>query len=103
MKNLKKMILGFAAVALIVGGSAFTNANKRVAIRYYKVDPVNFPSASDPNGYEYYAADRCAPGGSLCSVEWELGSNPTPSTDGTPLPTTGVTIQTSTLQDGHFD
>ncbi|KLT67113.1 hypothetical protein [Pedobacter sp. BMA] len=95
--------MSFAAVALIVGSSAFTAKNKRAVIRYYKVDAINYPNASDPNGYQYFSGDRCENGGSLCSMEWDLGSNPSPTADGTPLPTTGVTQQSDTLEPGHFE
>lgn len=102
--NLKKVALSLLVVGLAISTQAFKSVSSRSVIKYYKVDIVNHPDADDPQGYAYYSdMDRCEPLGDLCSAEWDLGLNPTPTIDGTPLPTSGVTFQTGTVEAGRFD
>jgi hypothetical protein len=102
--NIKKIALSGLVACLVVGFSAFTSAEKQNIVRYYKVDLATYPDADDPEGYAYYAdMDRCDPIGDLCSAEWELGLNPIPTVDGTPLPTSGVTFQIGTVEAGKFE
>jgi hypothetical protein len=101
MKNFKQIALGLMVGAMAIGFSAFTNAKRDVKIiTYYKTIPTT--PASDPTSYKFYNGDRCLPSGVLCTAQWDIGSNPTPTVDGTALPASGVTFQVGTETDGHF-
>lgn len=100
MNNLKKATFGVLVAGIAFGFSAFTTIKKSSIVRYYKTD-LAYPAASNPNGYRYFSDDMCTPGTKLCSAEWDIGANPTPS-DYDPLPIIGVTFQTGTTQAGNF-
>lgn len=102
MNKTKKAAFGVLLAGLTFGFSAFTTLKKRVILVYYKTD-MSYPSANDPRGYKYYSGDRCETGGTLCSAQWNLGSNPSPTGDGQSLPLMGVTFQTGSEVTGHFD
>jgi len=102
MTNIKKTCFGLLLAGLAFGFSAFKNVQRSKILTYYKVNMPGYPSATDPRGYTYYSSNRCETNGNLCSAQWDIGSNPSPS-DGTPLPTTGVTFQTGSIMAGHFE
>ncbi|WP_316818800.1 hypothetical protein [Pedobacter nyackensis] len=101
MNNIKKGAIGVLAAVLALGAGLYSIKTQSV-FTYYKTD-MTYPSPNDPRGYKYYSEDMCLPGGTLCTANWELGSNPAPSTDGQSLPTTGVTFQSGTVTSGHFE
>ena len=101
MNRFKKATFGVLIAGLAFGFSAFTTIKKSTILIYYKTD-MTYPNANDPRGYTYYEGDWCVTGGSLCSAQWDIGSNSYPS-DGTPLPLTGVSFQTGTPRSGHFE
>jgi len=101
MNNIKKAGLGLMVAALAFSFSAFTTVKRSTVFRFYKTNMM-YPSASDPAGYQYYSGDMCASGGDICSAEWDIGTYSTPA-DGAGLPTTGVTYQTGSVLNGHFD
>jgi hypothetical protein len=102
MKNFKQIAFGLLVSAMVIGFSAFTSAKKDVNIvTYYKTNPST--PASNPASYQFYNEDRCESGGSLCTAQWDIGSNPTPTVDGTALPSSGVTFQSGSQTDGHFE
>jgi hypothetical protein len=100
MNNIKKTVLGMVIAALAFGISAFTTVRNGAIVRYYKTNTV-YPAANDPRGYKYYSGERCEPAGTLCSAEWDIGTNPTPS-DGDTLPT-GASFQENSATPGHFE
>lgn len=103
MNNIKKTALGALVAVLTIGFSAFTTIKKRATILYYKVD-MTYPAANDPRGYEYHSGDRCESNGSVCSAVWNIGTYPTPTLDGTPLPTgVGVSYVSNSAEAGHFE
>lgn len=101
MNKLKKTALGVVVAGLAFGLSAFSTLKTNSVFTYYKKD-LTYPAANDPRGYVYYSGDRCASGGDVCSAQWDIGNNPVPN-EGFALPTTGVTFQTGSVTDGHFD
>lgn len=101
MNRIKKAAFGVLVAGLAFGFSAFTTVKKRSVLVYYKTN-LTYSSPSDPRGYTYYEEDRCANGGSICSAQWDIGTNPFPS-DGQPLPNTGVTFQSGFSLSGHFE
>lgn len=101
MNRLKKATFGVLVAGLAFGFSAFTTIKKRTVLIYYKTD-FTYGNANDPRGYTYYEGDMCVTGGSLCSAQWDIGTNGYPS-DGSSLPLTGVTFQTGTAYGGHFE
>jgi hypothetical protein len=101
MNNIKKTVLGMLIAALAFGISAFTTVRNGAIVRYYKTD-TGFPAANDPRGYEYYSGERCETGGNLCSAEWNIGTNPAPTSDGDTLPT-GASFQEGSAMPGHFE
>ena len=102
MKNIKKTAIAMTLGILAFGFSAFKTKEKSSVYVYYKVD-MTYPLANNANGYAYYGSDHCETGGNLCTAQWDIGSNPAPVTDGTPLPTTGVTFITNSVVNGHFE
>lgn len=102
MDRIKKAALGVLLACLAFGFSAFTTLKKRAIVVYYKTN-MTYPAANDPRGYNYYSGDRCENGGNLCSAQWNLGANPSPTTEGQVLPLTGVTFQTNSVVTGHFE
>lgn len=102
MNNIKKGAIGVLAAVLALGVGIYSTTKTQTVFTYYKTD-MTYPSPTDPRGYEYYSGDRCETGGTLCKAQWDLGSNPPPSTDGQSLPTTGVTFQASSARSGHFE
>lgn len=102
MNNIKKAALGVLIAGFSFGFSAFTTIKKGLIVRYYKVDKTN-PASNNPAGYLYYSGERCEPMGSLCSAQWDIGSNPLPTVDGTPLPTTGISFVAGSVTTGHFE
>jgi hypothetical protein len=101
MNKLKKTALGVVVAGLAFGLSAFSTLKTNSVFTYYKKD-LTYPAANDPRGYVYYSGDHCALGGNICTAEWDIGANPTPA-NGDSLPTTGVTFQTGSAIDGHFE
>ncbi len=101
MNKLKKTALGVVVAGLAFGLSAFSTLKTSTVFTYYKEDLTN-PAANDHRGYVYYSTDRCEFGAGLCSAQWDIGSN-TPPTNGAALPATGVTFQTGSEIEGHFD
>ncbi len=102
MNNLKKTAFALGLGVLSFGFSAFKTKEKRSTLTYYKTNWTH-PSPSDPRGYEYYSGDHCETIGDVCSAQWNIGTNPIPSVDGTPLPLTGVTFITNSTIPGHFE
>ncbi|MFA4869270.1 MAG: hypothetical protein WC623_13780 [Pedobacter sp.] len=100
MNKLKKTALGAIVAGLAFGLSAFSTLKTSTVFTYYKTD-LSYPAA-DYRGYVYYSGDRCESGGEVCSAQWDIGLN-IPPTNGALLPATGVTFQTGTVIDGHFD
>ncbi|WP_285057127.1 hypothetical protein [Pedobacter ginsengisoli] len=102
MNNIKKTVLGTLIGLLVFGISAYTTRKKNMVFRYYKTDISSYPSANDPQGYQYFSDDRCEGGGSLCSAQWDIGSNPAPG-EGDFLPLTGVIFKSNSVIAGHFE
>nr|WP_068888691.1 hypothetical protein [Pedobacter panaciterrae] len=102
MNNIKKAVLAVLIAGMAFGFSAFTTIKSSSIVVYYKADMMN-PLPTDPSGYRYYSGDRCEPLGNLCSAQWQIGSNPIPTTDGTPLPASGRTLVTGSIIAGHFE
>ncbi|RZJ76200.1 MAG: hypothetical protein EOO45_03160 [Flavobacterium sp.] len=75
MKKMKKMIVGFAAVALIVGGSAFTSiSTKKVPTVFYALNEAGtqyVKTTSDQTAF-------CNPDATLdrCVIGYEAGNAP---------------------------
>lgn len=101
MNNLKKTVLGLAVAGLAFGFSAFTTIKNQSMFVYYRTDATNLNPA-DPYGYQYFSADRCEGGGDICSALWDIGDNIEPA-EGDWLPNTGVTFQSGSIQQGHFE
>jgi hypothetical protein len=101
MNKLKKTALGAIVAGLAFGLSAFSTFKTSTVFTYYKTN-LSYPAANDPIGYVYHSGDRCEPTGELCSAQWDIGSNPVPA-EGSPLPATGITFQSGSAIDGHFD
>jgi len=102
MNNIKKGAIGVLVAGLAFGVSMYSTKKTQTVFTYYKTN-MDYPSPTDPRGYEYYSGDMCSPGGTLCTADWNIGSNPAPSNDGDPLPTTGVTFQSNSVTSGHFE
>ncbi|TKC65069.1 hypothetical protein FBD94_00460 [Pedobacter hiemivivus] len=102
MNKIKKAAFGVLIAGLAFGFSAFTTIKKRSVYHYYQVDNP-YATPSSPVGYAYFSGDRCEPGGTVCSSQWDIGSNTPPATDGVPLPLSGVTFQSSSVISGHFE
>lgn len=102
MNNIKKAALGVLVAGLAFGFSAFTTIKRGSIVRYYKGSMTNTPP-NDPAGYFYYSGDRCEFGGNVCSAKWNIGSNPLPTVDGTPLPPTGISFVEGSVTTGHFE
>ena len=101
MNRIKKAAFGVLVAGLAFGFSAFTTVKKRSVLVYYKTN-LSYPIPSDPRGYTYYEGDRCEAGGTICSAQWDIGTNLPPS-DGDGLPVTGVTFQSGFSLSGHFE
>ncbi|TCC98345.1 hypothetical protein [Pedobacter hiemivivus] len=102
MNKIKKAAFGVLIAGLAFGFSAFTTIKKRSVYYYYQINnPYGAPNS--PSGYAYYSGDRCEPGGNLCSSQWDIGTNTPPATDGQSLPSTGVTFQSGSVINGHFE
>jgi hypothetical protein len=102
MNNIKNTVLGMLIGLLAFGISAYTKKKTVTFVRYYKTNISSYPSASDPRGYQYFSGDRCEEGGSLCSAEWDIGSNSMPN-EGAALPLTGISFQSGSVTGGHFE
>lgn len=102
MNNIKKTVLGVLIGLLAFGISAYTKQKTVTFVRYYKTNISVYPSMNDPRGYQYFSGDRCEGGGSLCSAEWDIGSNPLPG-EGDPLPLNGVSLKQNSASAGHFE
>lgn len=102
MNKIKKAVFGVLLAGIAFGFSAFTTLKKQSVFVYYKTN-MTYPSPNDPRGYQYYSGDRCEAGGALCSAQWNLGFNLSPTADGQPLPTTGVTYINFSVVTGHFE
>ncbi len=100
MNNIKKAALGILVAGLAFGFSAFTTIKKSSIVTYYKVD-TTYPTPSNPAGYYYYSGDRCEAAGEVCSAQWDIGNNPLPTIEGTPLPSTGIAFLFAIK--GHFE
>lgn len=101
MNRFKKATFGVLIAGLAFGFSAFTTVRKSTVFTYYKTN-MTYPNTNDPRGYTFYEGDWCLQGGDLCSAKWDIGANSSPL-DGMPLPLAGVTFQTGTVLDGHFE
>ena len=101
MNRIKKAVFGVLVAGLAFFFSAFTTVKRQSILTYYKTD-MTFINANDPRGYKYYSDDRCESEGNLCSANWNIGTNPTPS-EGDALPALGVTFIANTITDGHFE
>ncbi|ETZ22734.1 hypothetical protein [Pedobacter sp. V48] len=102
MNNIKKAALGVLIGGFAFGFSAFTTIKRTNIVLYYKTD-MTYPLPSDPRGYFYYSGDRCESSGSMCSAQWEIGSNSKPVFDGTPLPELGKFFISGSATTGHFE
>ena len=102
MNKIKKAAFGILVAGLAFGISAFATIKKQSVITYYKVD-MTYPSPSNPTGYVYFSSDRCESGGDVCTAEWNIGSNPAPTSDGTLLPISGVSFVSGSTRSGHFE
>ena len=102
MRNITKTGLGLLVAVIVFGSSAFIAKKNATLITYYKTNML-YPSPSDYRGYYYYSSDHCEAGGNICTAVWNIGPNPIPTTDGTALPSTGVTYQTGSVIVGHFE
>ncbi|WP_449436957.1 hypothetical protein [Pedobacter steynii] len=100
MNNIKKAALGILVAGLAFGFSAFTTIRRGNVETYYKTSTI-YPLPTDPRGYFYYSGDRCEPVGVVCSAQWNIGTNPLPTIDGTPLPSTGIAFLSAI--NGHFE
>lgn len=101
MNKIKKVAFGVLVAGLAFGFSAFKAMKTTTVFVYYKTD-TDF-AANDHRGYKYYSGDRCEPIGTICSAQWDIGTNPVPELDGEPLPSTGVTFQSGSVIPGSFD
>lgn len=100
MNRIKKAVFGVLVAGLAFGFSAFKTVKRQNILTYYKTD-VNYPVASDYNGYSYFSGDRCESSGNLCSADWDIGSSTTPS-EGSKLPATAIIVP-GTITTGHFE